>query len=167
MTCHCCSVAQLCPTLCDSMDYSMSGFPVLHCLPELAQTHVHWVSDAIQPSHPLSSPSPPTLNLPASGSFLVSQLFASGGQSIAASALASGLLMNIQDWFPSGLTGLISLQSKGLSRAFSNTRIPKHQFFGAQPFLWSNSHIHTWLLGKPELWSFRLCQQSNVSANNM
>ena len=78
---------------------------------------------------------------PASGSFAVSQLFASGGQRIRASASASVLPMNIQDWFPLELTGLISLQSKGLSRVFSSTTIWKHQFFGTQPFLWSNSTI--------------------------
>ena len=86
---------------------------------------------------------------PASGSFQMSQLFASRGQSIGASASTSVLPMNIQDWFPLGLTGLISLQSKGLSRVFSNTTVQKHQFFGAQVFLWSSSHIHTWLLEKP------------------
>ena len=83
-------------------------------------------------------------SFPASGSFLMSQVFASGGQSIGASA--SVLPMNIQDWFPLGWTGWISLQSKGLSRVFSNTVVQKHQFFGTQPSLWSNSHIHTWLL---------------------
>ena len=76
------SVAQSCPTLCDPMDCSTPGFPVHHQLPELAQTHVHRVSDAIQPSHPLSSPSPPPPSFPASGSFSVSQFFASAGQSI-------------------------------------------------------------------------------------
>ena len=83
---------------------------------------------------------------PASGSFPVSQFFASGGQSIGASA--SVLPMNVQEWFPLGLTGLISLQSKGLSTVFSNTTVQKHQFFSTQPYLPSNSHIHTWLLGK-------------------
>ena len=79
----------------------------------------------------------------------MSRPFASGGQSIGASASASVLPMIIQDWFPLGLTGLILLQSKRLSRAFSNTTVQKHQFFGVQPSLWSNSHIHTWLLEKP------------------
>ena len=78
-----------------------------------------------------------------------SQFFASGGQSIAASASASVLPMNIQNWFPLGWTGWISLQSKGLSRVFSNTTVQKHLFFGAQLSLYSNSHIHTWLLEKP------------------
>ena len=85
-------------------------------------------------------------SFPASGSFLSSQFFASGGQSIGISASASVLPMNIQDWFPLGWTNLISSQYKGLSRVFSNTTVQNHQFFGTQPSLWSNSHIHTWLL---------------------
>ena len=88
-------------------------------------------------------------SLPASGFFQMSQFFESGGQSIRASASASVLPMNIQDWFPLGLTGWISLLSKGLSRVFSNTTVQKHQFFGTQLSLQSNSHIHTWLLEKP------------------
>ena len=86
---------------------------------------------------------------PASGSFQMSQLFTSGGQSIGVSASISVLPMNTQDWSPLGWTGWISLQSKGLSRVFSNTTVQNHQFFGAQLSLWSNSHIHTWLLEKP------------------
>ena len=85
---------------------------------------------------------------PASGSFPMSQLFATGSQSIGASASTSILPMNIQDWFPWGLTGLLSLQSKGLSRVFSNTAVQKHQSFGTQLSLESNPHIHTWLLEK-------------------
>ena len=88
-------------------------------------------------------------SFPASGSFPVSQFFASDGQSIGVSVSTSVLPMNIQDWFPVGLTGWISLQSKGLSRVFPNTTVQKHQFFGAQLSLWYNSHIHTWLLEKP------------------
>ena len=88
-------------------------------------------------------------SFPASGSFPVSQLFVSGGQSIGVSASTSVFPMNTQDWFPLGLTGLIFLQSKGLSRVFSNTTVQKHQFFGVQLSLYSNSHIHTWLLKKP------------------
>ena len=90
-------------------------------------------------------------HIPASGSFPMSLLFASSSQSIGASALATVLPMNIQGRFPLGLTGLISLQSKGLSRVFTNTAVWKHQFFGAKPSLWPNSHIHTWLLEKPSL----------------
>ena len=93
-------------------------------------------------------------SFPASGSFQMSQFFASRGQSIGVSASASVLPMNIQDWLPLGLTGLISLQSKGLSRVFSNTTVQKHQFFSTRPSLWSNSHIHTWLLEKPKLWLY-------------
>ena len=78
-----------------------------------------------------------------------SQLFASGGQSIGTSASASVLPVHIKDWFPLGLTALISLLSKGLSRVFSNTTVQKNQFFGIRPSFWSNSHIHTWLLEKP------------------
>ena len=144
------TVAQSCLTLCNTMDCSTPGFPVHHQLPEIPQTHVHWVSDTIQPSHPLPSPNSSCLqSFPASGSFLMSRLFASGGQSIRASASASVLLMNIQNWFPLGLTGLIFLQSKRLSSVFSITTVQKHQFFIVQPSLWSNSHIHTWLLEKP------------------
>jgi len=88
-------------------------------------------------------------SFPASGSFPTSQLFASGGQSTRASTSASVLLMNIQDWFPLGLTGLIFQLSKGLSKVFFNTTVQKHQLFGTQPSLWSNSHIHTWLLEIP------------------
>ena len=125
------SVAQSCPTL-QPMDCSTPGLLVHPQLLELPQTHVHRVSDVIQPSHPLS----PLLLLPSifpsSGSFPMSQFFTSGGQSIGASVSASALPLNFQDWFPLGLTGWISLQSKGLSRVFSNTTVQKHQFFGAQ-----------------------------------
>ena len=138
------------------MHCSTPGLPVLHCLLEFAQTHVHWVGDAIQPSYPLSSPSPPALNLSQhQGFFPMSWLSSSGGQSIGVSASASVLPMNIQGWFPLGLTDLISFLSKGLWRIFSSTTVWKHQFFGTQPSLWSNSHMHTWLLEKPWLWLYR------------
>ena len=88
-------------------------------------------------------------SFPASRSFPMSWLFASGGQSIGASASASVLPVNIQSWFPLGLTGLISLQSKGLPRVFSSTTVERDQFFSTQPFLLSSSHTHTWLLEKP------------------
>ena len=164
--CCCCSVVHSCLTLCNSMDCSMPGFPVLHHLPELDQTHVHWVGDAIQPSHPLFIvPFSSCLqSLPASGSFLMSRLFESGGQSIGASASASVLLMNIQGWFPLGLTGLISLQSKGLLKVFSSTTIRKHQFFDVQPSLWStvaSTHDY-WINHRFDY--MNLCRQSDVSA---
>ena len=209
------------------MDCSTRGLPVHHQLPEFTQTHVHWVGDAIQTSHPLSSLSPPTFNLSehqglfkwvpftdmlifcccfvqllspvwhfvtpwtaachTSLSFTISWSFLKlmsielvmpsshlilchplllllvfpsirvfskesalriKWPHIGASASASVLLMNIQGWFPLGWTGLIS-QSKGLSRVFSNATVQKHQFFDTKPFLWSHSHIHTWLLKKP------------------
>ena len=143
-------VTHSCLTLRKPMDSSTLGFSVHHQHPEPAQTHVHWVGDAIKPSHPLSFPSPPAFkSFPPSGSFLVGRLFASGGQSIGASASAWVLPVNIQDWFPLGLTGWMSLQSKELSRVFSNTTVQKHQFFGAQLSSQSNSHIHTWPQEKP------------------
>ena len=135
--------------LCDPMDCSTAGLLLHDQLPEFTQTHVHWVGDAIQPSYSLSVPSLPPSIFPSIRVFSVSQFFAPGGQSIGVSAWASVLPMNIQDWFPLGWTGWISLQSKGLSRVSSNTIVQKHQFFGAQLSLWFNSHIHTWLLEKP------------------
>ena len=143
------SVAQSCPTLCKPMNRSTPGLPVHHHLPEFTQTHVHRVGDAIQPSHPLSSPSPPAFNLSQQQFFPRSQFFAWGGQSIGVSARASILSMNTQGWSPSGWTGWISLQSKRLSRVFSSTTVQKHQFFSTQLSSQSNSHIHTWLLEKP------------------
>ena len=143
------SVAQLCPALCDVMNCSTPGLPVQHQLPEFTQTHVHRVGDGIQPSHPLSSPSPPAPNPSQHQSFPMSQIFAWGSQSTGVSALASVLPMNTQDWSPLGWTSWTSLQSKGLSRVFSNTTVQKHQFFGAQLSSQSNSHIRTWPLEKP------------------
>ena len=175
----CCSVIKSCQTPCNPMNCSTSGFPVLHCLPELAQTHVHWVSDAIQPSYPLSPLLPLPSIFPSIRAFPVSWLFTSGGQSIGASASASVLPMNTQGWFPLGLTGLISLQFKGLSTVFSSTRIQKDQFFSTQPCLQSNSPICMWQLShlhvttlpsacdywKNHSFDYKdLCQQSGVSA---
>ena len=105
-----------------------------------------------QGCHPtISSPVVPFClqSFPPSRSFSVSWFFESGGQSTGVSASASVLPVSIQDWFPLRLTGLTSLLSKGLSWVFSNTIVQKHQFYGTQPSLWSNSHIHTWLLQKP------------------
>ena len=127
------------------MNHSTPALPVHHQLLEFTQKHVHQVDDAIQPSHPLSSPSPAPQSLPASGSFPMRKrpLFAWGGQNIGVSASASVLPMNTQDWSPLGRTGWTSLQSKGLSRVFSNTTVQKHQFFGAQLSSQPNSHVHT------------------------
>ena len=148
------SVAQSCPTLWDPMNrrrrFCPSGLPVHHQLPEFTQTHVHRVGDVIQPSHPSVIPfSSCRQSFPASRSFPMSQHFASGGQSIGVSASTSVLPMNTQDWSPLGWTGWISLQSKGLSRVFSNTIVQKHKFFCAQLSSQFNSHIYTWLLEKP------------------
>ena len=142
------SVTQSCLTLCDPMNRSTPGLPVHHQLPEFIQTHVHWVSDAIQPSHPLSSPFSPTPSPYQHQSFSNEFFFKWGGQSIGVSALASFLPKNTQDW-SSEWTGWISWQSKGLSKVFSNTTIQKHQFLGAQPSSQSTSHIHTWPQEKP------------------
>ena len=101
-------------------------------------------------------------SFPTSGAFPMNQLFTSGGQSIRASVSASVLPMNSQGWLPLGLSGLIFLQSEGLSSTFSSTTIQKHQFFGTQPFLWSNSHIYTWWLEKTITDYMDLCRQSNV-----
>ena len=118
------SVTQSCLTLCDPIDCSTPGFPVHHQIPELAPTHCsssRWCHPTISTS--LIHFSSYFQSIPASGSFQMSQFFASDGQSIGASASASALPMNIQNWFPLGWTGLISLQPKGLSRVFSNTTI--------------------------------------------
>ena len=151
----CCSVTKSYLILCDPMDCSMPYFPLFYHLLEFAQSHVHWVSDAIQLSHLLSAPSPPALNVSQHQCLL--QWIGSShqvGQSIVASASASVLPKNIQGWFPLGLTGLISLLSKELSRVFSSTTIQKRQFFSTQASLWSSSHICTWLLEKPQLWLY-------------
>ena len=144
------SVAQLCLTPCNPMDCSTPGFPVHHQRLKLAQTQVHRVSDTIQSSHPLSSPSPPTFNLSQHQDLFkwVSSSHQSG-QSIGVSASASVLPVNTQDWSPLRWTGWISLQSKGLLRVFSNSIAQRHQFFSTPLSLWFNSHIYTWLLEKP------------------
>ena len=143
------SVTQSCPILCDPMNRRTPGLPVHHQLPEFTQTHVHWVSDAIQPSHPhpLSSPLPPASNPSQHPNLFQRVNSAWGGQSTGVSALASVLPKNTQDW-SSEWIGWISLQSKGLSRVYSNTTVQKHQFFGTQLSSQSNSRIHTWPLEK-------------------
>ena len=135
--CSCFSGGKSCLTLCDPMDCSTPGFPVHH---QRAQTHVYRVGwshltilSSVIPFYCLQS-------FPVLGSFPRSQFFTSGGQSIGVSALVSVHPMNIQDWFPSELTVLTSLHSKGLSRVFSNTTFQKHQLVGIQPSLWYNSY---------------------------
>ena len=125
------SVTQSCPTLCDSKDYSTPGFPVHHQLPELTQ--IMSIESVMPSNHLILVVAFSCLqSFPASGYFQMSQLFASGGQSIGVSASAPVLPMNIQDWFPLGWTGLISLLSKRFSRVFSHTTVQKHQFFDSQ-----------------------------------
>ena len=129
------SVAQSCPTLCNPMNHSMPGLPVPYQLPESTQTHVHWISDAVQPSCPLLSPSPPSFNLPSIRVFSCESALHIRWPNIGVSDSTSVLPMNIQDWFPLGWTGWIFLRFKGLSRVFSNTSVQKHKVFGAQLFL--------------------------------
>ena len=143
------SVAQSCPTLCDPMNCSArppcpSPSPGVHSDSRLSS---RWCHSAISSSVIPFSSCPQSL--PASESFPVSQLFAWGGQSTGASALASFLPKNTQDWSPWEWTGWMSLQSKGCSRVFSNTTVQKHQFFGTQLSSQSNSYIHTWPMEKP------------------
>ena len=127
------SVAQSCLTVCDPMNHSTPGLPIHHQLLESTQTHVHWVNDAIQPSHPLSSLSPPALNLSQQqGLFKWLSSSHQVAKVLGFSASTSVLPMNTQDQSPLGWTGWISLQSKGLSRVFSNTTVQRHQFFGSQ-----------------------------------
>ena len=136
------SFAQSCPTLCDPMNRSTPRLPVHHHLPEFTQTHIHRVSDAIQPSHPLSSPSAPAPNPSQHQFFPMSQLFSWGGQSIIPSKEHPGLISFRMDWLD-----LLAVQ--GTLKSLLHTTVQKHQFFGAQLSSQSNSHIHTWLLEKP------------------
>ena len=143
------SIAQSCPTLCDPMNCSTPGLPVHHQLRRsLRLTSI----ESVMPSGHLILCRPLLLlppSPPASESFPMSQLFTWGGRSTGVSALASFLPKKSQGWSPSEWTGWISLQSKALSRVFSNTTVQMHQFFGAQPSSQSNSHIHTWPQEKP------------------
>ena len=142
-------VAQLCLTLCNPTDCSTPGF--LSFTTSWTLLKFMSIESVMLSSHFILCR--PLLFLPSVFPsirvFSVSQLFASGGQSIEAQASASIPSMNIQGWFPLGLTGLIPLLTKGFSRVYSSTTAWKHQFFGAQPFLWSSSHIRMWLLEKP------------------
>ena len=137
------SVTQLCLTLCDPMNCSTPGLPVHHQLQSLLKL---MSIESVMPSNHLILHRPFSSHFqsfPVSGSFQMSWLFASGGQSTGVSVSTSVLPVNIQDQFPLGWTGWISLQSKGLSRVFSNTTVQIHQVFGAQLSSQSNSHIHT------------------------
>ena len=154
-TFNCCyAVTKSFQTFYDPMVCSMPGFPVLHCLPDFMQTQVHWVGHAIQPSHPLSPHSTPALSLSQHQGFsnevalcIRWAKFWSFKLNISPSYEYSGLIS-----FRVGWLDLLALQ--GLWRVFFSTRIQKHQFFGAQPSLWSNSHIRTWLLEKSWLWIY-------------
>ena len=143
----CCAIAQSCPTLWDPRKHARPHYPspsprACSKLFPLSQWCHPTISFSVIPFSSCSR------SFPTWGSFLMSQLFALGSQSIRASASASVLPMNIQDWFPLGWTGWTTLKSKRLSRIFSNTTVQKHQFFDGQPSLWSNFHIYTWLLEK-------------------
>ena len=158
------SVAQSCPTLCDPMNHSTPGRPVHHQLLEFTQTHVHRVGDAIQPSHPLSSPSPPAPSPSQHQSFPMSQLFTWGGQSIGVAASASVLPMNTRDWSPLGWTGWISLRAWD-----SQESSPTPQFKSINSSALSLLHSPT-LTSIHDPWKNHsldetdLCWQSNVSA---
>ena len=142
-------VTQSCPTLCDPMNCSTPGLPVhTNTRSSLKLMSIKSVMPSIHLTLVIPFSSCPQ-SLLASGSFPMSQLFTWGGQSIGVSASASALPMSTQDWSPSEWTGWISLQSKGLSRVFSNTTVQKHQFFGTQLPSQPNSHINTWPLEKP------------------
>ena len=161
------------------MDCSTPGLPVPHDLLKFAQIHVYCIGDAIQPFHPLT----PILfsfcpqSFPASGTFPMSQQFASDDQNATVSASASVLPTSTQGWFPLRLTGLISLLSQQRSGVFSSTIVWRHQFFGAPPPLWSSCHNHMWPLGRPKTFVGRImslllntlsrfvmlsCQEANV-----
>ena len=146
--CCCCSVTQFCLTLCDLMDCGMPGFPVLHHFPELAQTHVHWVSDAIQPIRPLSFSFLLPSIFPSMRVFSESVLcirrpnYWSFSFSISPSSEYSGLISFWIDWFD-------LLEVQGTLKSLLQYHSSKHLFFDVQHSLWSNSNIHTWLLEKP------------------
>ena len=146
-------MAKSCLTLYDSMDCSTPGFPDFHCLPELTQVPVHWSGDAMQPSqslHPLLRLPSPFPSIRVFSNELILHIKWPECWSFSFSISPSNDHLGL---IPLGLIGLMSLQSRGLSKVFSNTTVQKYQFFSAQLSLWYNSHIHTWLLEKPvQLW---------------
>ena len=144
------SVAQSCPILCDPMNRSTPGLPVHHQFLEFTQTHIHRVSDAIQPSHPLSSPSPPAPKPSQYQSLFQWVSFSNEVARVLEFQLQHHWLQRNPraDLLQNGLVGS-PCSPRGLSRVFSNTTIQKHQYFGTQPSSQSNSHIHTWPLEKP------------------
>ena len=163
------SGTQSCLTLWDPTDCSMSGFPIHQDItPRTFRSLLKLISiESMMPSNHLILCCPlvfPPSIFPGNRVFSSELVLHIRCQRIGVSASASVLPMDIQDWFPLGWTGWISLQSKGLSRVFSNTTVQKHQFFSAQLSSCSNSHIHTWLLEKSHLWLVDLCWQSNISA---
>ena len=165
---HCCSVWFWTTIMSDSLpplDCSSPGLPVPHHLSEFAQVHVHFISDAIQPSRPMMRSSPSVLNHSQhQGLFQCGQMFVSGDQNTGASASSSVLPMNIQGWSPLRLTGLISSLSKGLSGVFSSTTVQRHRFFGAPHLLYCPVHNRMWPMEDRSVEYTDLCQQSNVSA---
>ena len=160
-TVHFSSVTQSCLTICNPMDCSMPGLPVHHQLLELTQIHVHRVGDAIQPSHPVIPFSSCLQSFSASGSFPMSQLFTSGGESIGASASASVLPMNIQNWFPLGLTGKKTLVpwKKSYDQPRQHIKKQKHYFDNKGPsgqsYSFSISHVWMWELDCKESWAVK------------
>ena len=158
----CCSVAKSCLTLCNHMDCSTPGFPVLHYLPEFAQTHIHWIDDAIQPSHPPSPPSP-VLNL--SQHQGVFQWVGSSHQVAKSLELHFSPCNEYSGLFHLGLIGLIFLLPKEFSGVFSDTIVQKYQFLHTQTSLWSSSHISLHDYSKNHSFDcMDLYQQSDVSA---
>ena len=142
-----CSVIQSCPSICNPMNCSTPGLP--HHSPEFAQVHVHCISDAIQPSHPLTLFSLCSQSFPATGTFPKSCPFTWDDQNTGASASATVLTVNIQGWSPLRLTGLISLQSKGRISVFSSTTVWRYKFFDILPSLWTSFHNRMWPLERP------------------
>ena len=162
---YCCSVSKSCLTLYDPMDCSILGFPVLHYLPKFVPSHAHWVSETIQPSHPVLTSSPLALNLSQhQGLFQCSRLFTSGDQNIGASASASVLPMNIQGWFPLGLTGFNLLAVQGTLKSFYPTPQLESIICLVLSHLYGPAVTSVYDYWKNHSFDYMdLCQQSDVS----